>query len=433
MSRKIVGIFMAGILIVGGGVGVGFTTGNAAGAETVQDSSGGDAEAAVTPAPMEPEAPMEPQVPMESQVPMEQEPPSEEVSFAGGFLLENVGNGEMMAAQGITVEDISTPCEPEEEESEYADLAIADVDKYVNVRSEPNTDSEILGKIYDGAVAHIIEEAGEENDWFHVTSGNVEGYIKAEYFIYGDAALEVIDDYVTRYAVVQADRLNVREEADIEAKRIGYLNRDEQAKILEDCGEWLKVQYTDDEVGYVSAEYVTVSEEFIYAKSIEEERAEQEALRALQERQRASEEAVPENTQVVAPPSVNYEDASELRQSIVDYALQFVGCPYVNGGNSLTNGTDCSGFTKLIYEQYGYSLGRTPSSQLSSAGRSVSYSEAQPGDIICYSGNGGKSCTHVGIYIGNGQIVHAANSRKGIIVASAEYGSIILDVKSIVD
>ena len=138
----------------------------------------------------------------------------------------------------------------DDEESEYANLAIADVTNYVNVRSEANTDSEIVGKIYDGAVAQILAIAGEQNDWFQVVSGNVEGYIKSEFFIYGEDASEVIDDYVTRYASVQADRLNVRQEPSTDAKRIGYLDNGEKVKLLENQGEWLKVEYADGKDGY---------------------------------------------------------------------------------------------------------------------------------------------------------------------------------------
>ncbi|MBR3509836.1 MAG: SH3 domain-containing protein [Lachnospiraceae bacterium] len=355
--------------------------------------------------------------------------------------------------------------ELEEQESEYADLAIARVDKYVNVRSLPSTDGQILGKIYNGAVAHIIETAGEENDWLHVTSGNVEGYIKAEYFIYGKDAAEVIEDYVTRYAVITASRLNVRKETSAESKRIGYLDQGERAKIVENLGDWIKVEYSEGQTGYVSAEYVEVTEEFTYAISIEEEKAEIARQKALEERKRQEEaKAAKAKTAAEATtaagqtgeaagqagnagdagqasagqeaqgitPAGEYATNEELRDSLVEYALQFVGNKYVNGGNSLTNGTDCSGFTKLIYAEYGYSLGRTPSSQLSSAGRSIDYSEIQKGDIICYSSNGGKSCTHVAIYIGDGMIVHAANSKKGICTQKAQY-STIMGVKNIID
>lgn len=331
---------------------------------------------------------------------------------------------------GLSEEELITIAMTAFEESEYADLAIADVSQYVNVRSIPSTDGKILGKIYGGAVAHILETAGEDGDWLHVTSGSVEGYIKAEYFIYGEAAATVIDKYVTRSVVVQASLLNVREAPDIEAKRIGFLNNGEKALLLEDCGDWKKVQYAGNREGYVSSEFVTVAEEFVYAKSIEEERAEQAARLALLERQKAPEASTPENTTVI-PPDTSYSTNEELRAEIVKYAMQFLGNRYVNGGNSLTSGTDCSGFTSLIYKEFGYSLSRTPSGQYSSAGRGIDYSEIQPGDIICYSGNG-KSCTHVALYIGDGQIIHAANSRKGIVIYKADYGTII-GVRNVID
>lgn len=316
------------------------------------------------------------------------------------------------------------------EESEYADLAIANVRNYVNVRTAPNTDSAIVGKIYDGAVAQILSVAGEENDWFQMISGNVEGFIKSEFFLYGDEAVAVIDDYVTRYAVVQADRLNVREQPDITAKRVGYIDNGEKVKILENLGEWMKVQYTDSSTGYVAAQYVTISEEFVYAKTLEEEAKELAEKRALEQRQNISEAQAAENTTItVTPPNTTYSTSAELRQQIVDYAMQYLGNKYVHGGQSLLTGTDCSGFTSLIYKEFGYSISRTPAGQLSSAGRSIDYSEIQPGDIICY---GSSKCTHVALYIGNGQIIHAANSRKGVIIGQADYDN-ILGVKNVID
>lgn len=320
---------------------------------------------------------------------------------------------------------------PEPQESEYADLAIAQVDHYVNVRTEPNTDSQIVGKIYNGAVAQILDTAGEAGDWFKVTSGNVEGYIKAEFFLWGDAAEAAIDQYVTRYAEVLPQRLNVRKEPGLEAGRIGYVDCGEKVRVLEDLGEWLKIAYTDSRDGYVSAEYVTVTEEFTYAKTLEEEAAELAAQRALEERQKTPETAAAENTTIHAAfPATDYESVSELRSSIIDYAMQYLGNRYVHGGNSLSTGTDCSGFTSLIYAQFGYSISRTPSGQLSGDGRSIAYEEIQPGDIICYGSSG--KCTHVALYIGDGQIIHSANSRKGVITNNADYDT-ILGIKNVID
>lgn len=317
-------------------------------------------------------------------------------------------------------------------ESEYSNLAIADVTDYVNIRREPNTDSEIVGKIYDGAVAQILATVGEQGDWFQIVSGNVEGYIKAEFFLYGDAAADVIDEYVTRYAKVQADRLNVREEPSTDASRIGYVDNGEKVKVLENLGEWLKVEYTAEKSGYVAAEYVTVSEEFVYARTLEEENAEIAAREALEARTEEQESTAPEMLTQIEFPATSYTSNGELRSAIVDYALQYVGNRYVHGGSSLASGTDCSGFTCFVYADFGYSISRTPSGQYNGAGRSIGYGEIQPGDIICYSSNGGKSCTHVGLYIGNGQIVHAANSRKGVITSAADYSPII-GIRNVID
>lgn len=326
-------------------------------------------------------------------------------------------------------EAISFAVAPDEEESEYANLAIAQVTDYVNVRSLPNTDGEIVGKIYNGSVAQVLATAGDNDDWFQIISGDVEGFIKAEYFLYGEEAEAVIDQYVTYYATVLADRLNVREEQSADSRRIGYIDNGENVKVVEDCGDWLKVQYTDSKQGYVSAEYVSVHEEFVYAKSIEEERREEAERQALAARAQEAEQSTPEVIGDITFQTNQYTSNEELRTAIVDYAMQYLGNKYVHGGRSLASGTDCSGFTCYIYKDFGYSLSRTPGGQYSTNGRSVSYDEIQPGDIICY---GKSKCTHVGLYIGDGQIIHSANSRKGVIISAADYDN-ILAIKNVID
>ena len=326
-------------------------------------------------------------------------------------------------------EAISFAVAPDEEESEYANLAIAQVTDYVNVRSLPNTDGEIVGKIYNGSVAQVLATAGDNDDWFQIISGDVEGFIKAEYFLYGEEAEAVIDQYVTYYATVLADRLNVREEQSADSRRIGYIDNGENVKVVEDCGDWLKVQYTDSKQGYVSAEYVSVHEEFVYAKSIEEERREEAERQALAARAQEAEQSTPEVIGTITFPTNQYTSNEELRTAIVDYAMQYLGNKYVHGGRSLASGTDCSGFTCYIYKDFGYSLSRTPGGQYSTNGRSIGYDEIQPGDIICY---GKSKCTHVGLYIGDGQIIHSANSRKGVIISAADYDN-ILAIKNVID
>lgn len=341
----------------------------------------------------------------------------------------SVSNGNTGTNENAELDSVSE--NDAHEDNEYANLAIADVSDYVNVRTEPNTSSEIVGKIYDGAVAQILSTAGDQDEWFCVVSGSVQGYIKSEYFIYGEAAQSVIDAHVERFACVNADRLNVRKEPSTDAKRMGYIDCGEKVQVIEECGEWLKVQYTDDAEGYIAAEYVTVSEEFSYAISIEEEKAQLALRQALQARENISEQDVPENTMSFTLPETTYTSNEELRQAIVEYAKQYLGNVYIHGGKSLAGGTDCSGFTCFVYADFGYSISRTPSGQYSDAGKSIDMSEIQPGDIICYSTNG-KSCTHVALYIGDGQIIHAANSRKGVIISQADYSTII-GVRNVID
>ncbi len=347
----------------------------------------------------------------------------DDITVSSGDDITVSSGDDMTAVQEIVVPVPIQPeiVEPAPVENQYA---IAKVDNYVNVRNQPSTDGEIVGKIYDGAVANIVETAGEQGDWFLITSGNVEGYIKAEFFLYGEEAAAVLDQYVSRYAQVQADRLNVREGQSTESKRIGKIDSGEKLKVLEDCGEWVKVQYTREKEGYVAAQYVVISEEYAYAKTLEEEQAEIAARKKYEERHEAI-------TNIVFP-STTYTSNEELRKEIVNYAMQYVGNKYVNGGSSLATGTDCAGFTCFIYADFGYSISRTPEGQFANAGRSIDYSDIQPGDIICYSSNGRKSCTHVALYIGDGQIVHAANSRKGVIVGNADYDTII-GIRNVID
>lgn len=403
------------------------------------------------------------------------------VSAGAAAVIDGLMDGEILpedsgtAIDGEAEKDAAQESEAgngsdEEAGNEYANFAIADVDHYVNVRSTPDTGGEIVGKMYDGAVAQILAAAGERNEWFQIVSGRVEGYIKSEYFIYGDAAADVMDDYVTHYAQVLADRLNIRKEPAVASAKIGYIDKGEKLKVLEDLGEWLRVAYTDAKEGYVAAEYVLVKEEFTYAKSLEEERAMLAAQREMELRQQeqdraeeagsggnaegedngsgkpvsdngGQEAASTENSNAdtsntdsggdTPVPDTGYTTNEELRQAIVEYAMQYQGNQYVHGGGTLSGGTDCSGFTSLIYADFGYSISRTPSGQYGSSGRSISYEEIQPGDIICYTPNG-KKCTHVGLYIGNGQIIHSANKRKGVIVSAADYDT-ILAVKNVID
>ncbi|MDR2043359.1 MAG: C40 family peptidase [Clostridium sp.] len=144
---------------------------------------------------------------------------------------------------------------------------------------------------------------------------------------------------------------------------------------------------------------------------------EQQQLKKLQEQKKASNAASGNYTPTSYTSMIDSASGSDLGKKIAKYACQFVGNPYVAGGTSLTNGADCSGFTYRVYQDFGYKLPRTSYEQRGS-GASVSYDQAQPGDLICYDG-------HVGIYIGGGYIVHASSAKTGIKVSAATYRGIL--------
>ena len=191
------------------------------------------------------------------------------------------------------------------------------------------------------------------------------------------------------------------------------------------------IRKQNDEIKKLEAAAAQKQSEIDKAKKAQEEakRAQEEALRRQAESDSAKESSGGGSSGSSSGSSNGYASASSYSgsgskgQQIANYACQFIGNPYVPGGTSLTEGADCSGFVWRVYKDFGYSVPRT-SYSLRSAGTGVSYSEAQPGDVVCYAG-------HVGIYIGNGQIVHASTQRTGIKITHATYKE-ILSVRRIV-
>lgn len=254
--------------------------------------------------------------------------------------IEEVLNNCYSSGKEIEVEEYLVPTE----KGEYLDMAFADVQTFLYIRSEPTRDSEWVGKLYPDYAAKILGPVGE---WTKIESGEVTGYVCSEYIIVGNSAEQKAQEIV----------------------------QNSEAENLTDA--------------------------FTYAESKEEEEA-RIAREAEEAAIRAQEEAAAKGG---------------TGQAIVDFACQFIGNPYVWGGTSLTNGADCSGFVQSVFAHFGISLPRT-TRDLVSVGTPVSYDQAIPGDIILYDG-------HVGIYMGNGQIVNAINSAQGIGILPATYTSIV--------
>ena len=352
---------------------------------------------------------------------------------AGFSALDTYDDTEETAESDTELETESeTETETQEDAQDFSGLVIARVTNYVNVRSIPSEEGEIVGKLYDKSVGEFIEE---KDGWYKIVSGNCTGYVKGEYCVVGEEAEALAKEVGTTYAIVNTTTLKVRKEASTESAVLGLVPIEEELVVVEELDGWVKIAIEEGD-GYVSRDYVNLRTDFVHAESREEEEArlaaearareEARAVAAATEASRAQQQAEvqvqkSEANQAAIDSARNIAAASvgsEMGKSVIDYATQFVGNPYVWGGSSLTNGTDCSGFVMSVYSNFGVSLPHS-SSALRSKGYDVGGLEnAQPGDIVCYSG-------HVGLYVGNGQIVHASTSKTGIIVSSATYRNIL--------
>lgn len=342
---------------------------------------------------------------------------SDKVSAASSKKIEDT----IVVSKGYT-EDLKKAANTglSEEEESFKDLVIAKVHDYVNVRDIPSEEGNIVGKLYDKSVGNFIEE---EDGWYKINSGSVEGYVKGEYCVTGDDAVDYAKEVGTRIATVTTTTLKVREQPGLDEVVLGLVPIEDELIVTEEMDGWVKVNIEEGD-GYVSMDYVTLSTEFVKAESIEEEKARLAKEEAA--RKAAKEAATKKAAENSSSGSKTKTDGGKTYASptgstgadVAKFATQFVGNPYVYGGTSLTNGADCSGFVMSVYNNFGVSLPHSSAADRSVGAAVNGLENAQPGDIICYSG-------HVGIYVGNGQIVHASTSKTGIIVSNASYRSIL--------
>ena len=365
-------------------------------------------------------------------------------SISGNSLSGNTVSGNSLSANKVKIETVDEILEKKasqaptievaiaagkfDSDEDFSKLVIAQVSYYVNVRDIPSEEGQVVGKLYNNSAGEWLDKDG---DWYKIKSGNVVGYVKSEFVVSGDAAVALAKKVGERVAVVNTTTLKVRESASLDSPVLGLVPMEDRLTVVEENDNWCKVSIEEGD-GWVSKEYVKVSTEFPKAESKAEEEArlrKEEAARkaALAAANRAAGKGKTGKSGKSGKSSGGggsyAASGGGPGASVANYALQFVGNPYVYGGSSLTGGTDCSGFTMSVYRNFGVSLPHSSGAQ-----RSMGYSvgglaNAQAGDIVCYSG-------HVGIYIGGGQIVHASTAATGIKVSNAGYRS-VLDVRRI--
>lgn len=268
----------------------------------------------------------------------------------------------------------------------YKNIGISDVDNYLNVREEPSENGKIIAKMPSKAAGNILETT--DNGWYKIQSGKITGYVKSDYILTGQPAKDEALNVAELMAIVNTDMLNARSEPSTDSKIWTQISNNEKYPVLKQIDGWVEIELEEDSNAYVASDYVDVRY------------------------------ALPEAIKF-SPLEEKANAAASLRTQIVNYALQFLGNPYVWGGTSLTKGADCSGFTLSVFGHFGISLPHYSGSQ-ANMGKAVKSSEMRPGDLVFYANSKG-TINHVGIYIGNGQIVNAASRRSGIKISTWNY------------
>ena len=304
------------------------------------------------------------------------------ISSISDLLGEPVGVSSIVEARK-TVEEYAKAYEDAKNANwGYTNLGIANVDNNLNVRAIPGEDGKLVGKLPKDAACEVLESDGS---WAHIRSGKVDGYVSCDFLLTGLQAKRRAEELATTIATVTTDSLKVRAEANTDSEVITLVPNGEELEVVASEGDWIRVCLDDEEV-FVSAQYVQVDARL--------------------------------NTAITMTELLYGQGVSDVRVDLCQYAKEFLGNPYVWGGTSLTNGTDCSGFVLSVYKKFGISLPHYSGSQ-ANCGTTIKLSEAQPGDLIFYGK--GSTINHVAIYIGSGQVIHASNPKTGIRISNATY------------
>ncbi len=270
----------------------------------------------------------------------------------------------------------------------YDNLGVSLASDYINVRSSPKEDgiNNIVGKFPGYAGCNIL---GEENGWYKIKSGAVTGYVRKDLIATGDTAQNLAVQHAQVMAIVNTESLNVRSEASTDSKAWTAVTSGQRYNVLNQLDGWVQLELDagdddgEDQGAFVSTRDNNVTVQYALQEAIEYYPAVEAANAAM-----------------------------AFRNKIVNFACQFVGNRYVWGGTSLTHGCDCSGFTQSVLKNFGISIPRVSRDQ-ARTGTKVTSANMRPGDLIFYANRSG-TINHVGMYIGNGQVVNAASTRSGI-------------------
>lgn len=301
----------------------------------------------------------------------------------------------------------------------YDNLGVSNVSNYLNVRNKPSeSNGQIIGKLPGNAGCDILEKT--EDGWYKIRSGKVTGYVKAEYVLTGQQAKDKAMQIAELMAIANTDGVNVRSEPNTDSAIWTQISNSERFHVVDQQDGWVEIEL-DDSTAYISSDYVDVKyglNEAIKYTPVKVNTAKPTAGNNGGTSNKGNSSSNKVNNGAAGS---NAGSVSSKRADIANYAVQFVGNPYVWGGTSLTNGADCSGFTMSVMRNFGVSLPHSSAAQ-ANCGKSISSSQMRPGDLVFYAGSGG-GINHVALYIGNGQVCHASSSKTGIKISSWNYRS----------